>query len=286
MPASRGKLMQQIKGLYRVSRPLTTLSGALSVVLGGYVAGTGEWFNVALAVIVTILGSASANAWNDYLDIEIDRVNQPQRPLPSGQVSPLAVKRFSFTVAVLSVIVAAFINWPAFLIALVANILLFIYSWKLKSTVLIGNLVVALISASSVVFGGVAAGNPSPTLWLFLIIFVAILGREVLKTLADYDGDLSEGVRTISTVWGKRAARAVFYVLVLATLAMMLVPYILDLYKPIYVYIVLLGVFPVYAYIVFRVNQKWSGPQLEKLSQLMKYDFLIWFIAVIAGAYV
>lgn len=286
MPASRGKLMQQIKGLYRVSRPLTTLSGALSVVLGGYVAGTGEWFNVALAVIVTILGSASANAWNDYLDIEIDRVNQPQRPLPSGQVSPLAVKRFSFTVAVLSVIVAAFINWPAFLIALVANILLFIYSWKLKSTVLIGNLVVALISASSVVFGGVAAGNPSPTLWLFLIIFVAILGREVLKTLADYDGDLSEGVRTISTVWGKRAARAVFYVLVLATLAMMLVPYILDVYKPIYVYIVLLGVFPVYVYIVFRVNQKWSGPQLEKLSQLMKYDFLIWFIAVIAGAYV
>lgn len=286
MPASRGKLMQQIKGLYRVSRPLTTLSGALSVVLGGYVAGTGEWFNVALAVIVTILGSASANAWNDYLDIEIDRVNQPHRPLPSGQVSPLAVKRFSFAVAALSVIVAAFINWPAFLIALVANILLFIYSWKLKSTVLIGNLVVALISASSVVFGGIAAGNPRPTLWLFLIIFVAILGREVLKTLADYDGDLSEGVRTISTVWGKRAARAVFYILVLATLSMMLVPYILDVYKPIYGYIVLLGVFPVYAYIVFRVSQKWSGPQLEKLSQLMKYDFLIWFIAVIAGAYV
>jgi geranylgeranylglycerol-phosphate geranylgeranyltransferase len=278
--------MEQIKGLYRVSRPLTSLSGALAVVLGGYVAGTGEWFNVALAVIVTLMGSASGNAWNDYQDIEIDKVNQPNRPLPSGQVSPEFVKLYSFVMAGLAVLISVFISPLAFVITLVANILLFIYSWKLKSTVLFGNLIIALVSAMSVVFGGVAAGNPRPTLWLFLIIFVAILGREVLKTMADYDGDLSENVRTISTVWGKRAARIVFYFLALAALVTMLVPYILEVYKPIYGYIVLIGVVPVFLYILYRVSQKRSGSQLEKLSQLMKYDFLIWFLAVIAGAYV
>lgn len=278
--------MQQTKGLYRVSRPLTTLTGALAVVLGGYVAGTGAWFNVALAVLVTIMASASANAWNDYLDIEIDRVNQPHRPLPAGEVEPETVKRFSIVLAALSVILAALISPAALAIALGANVLLFIYSWRLKSTVLIGNLVIALISAFSAVLGGVAAGNPRPTIWLFLIIFVAILGREVLKTLADYDGDLSESVRTISTVWGKKAARFAFYTLAIATLCMMLAPYVLEVYKPIYGYIVLLGVLPVLVYVAFRVSQNWSGPQLEKLSQLMKYDFLIWFVAVIAGAYV
>ena len=278
--------MQQVKGLYRVSRPLTSLTGALAVVLGGYVAGTGEWFNVALAVIVTLMGAASANAWNDYQDIEIDKVNQPNRPLPSGQVSPELVKWYAFVLATLAVIISAFISPQAFVIALGANVLLFIYSWKLKSTVLLGNLVVALISAMSVVFGGVAAGNPRPTLWLFLIIFVAILGREVLKTMADYDGDASENVRTISTVWGRRAARAVFYILALAALVMMLLPYILEVYKPIYGYIVFFGVVPVFLYVLYRVSQKRSGPQLEKLSQLMKYDFLVWFVAVIAGAYV
>jgi geranylgeranylglycerol-phosphate geranylgeranyltransferase len=278
--------MEQIKGLYRVSRPLTSLSGALAVVLGGYVAGTGEWFNVALAVIVTLMGAASGNAWNDYQDIEIDKVNQPGRPLPSGQVSPELVKRYSFIMAALAVLISIFINPAAFVITFVANILLFIYSWKLKSTVLIGNLIIALVSAMSVVFGGVAAGNPRPTFWLFLIIFVAILGREVLKTMADYDGDLSENVRTISTVWGKRAARIVFYILALAALVTMLVPYILEIYKPIYGVIVLVGVVPVFLYILYRVSQKRSGSQLERLSQLMKYDFLIWFLAVIAGAYV
>jgi geranylgeranylglycerol-phosphate geranylgeranyltransferase len=278
--------MQQVKGLYRVSRPITTLSGALAVVLGGYVAGTGEWLNVAIAVLVTILISSSANAWNDYLDIEIDRVNQPHRPLPAGEVSPELVKQFSFGLAILSILIAALINPAAFLIAVTANILLFFYSWKLKSTVLLGNLVVALVSATSAVFGGVAAGNPRPTVWLFLIIFVAILGREVLKTLADYDGDLSESVRTISTVWGKQAARIVFYLLIVASLFMMLLPYVAEVYKPIYGYIVVLGVFPVFIYIIYRVSQNWSGPQLEKLSQLMKYDFLVWFVAVVAGAYV
>lgn len=276
--------MEQIKGLYKISRPVTTLTGALAVVMGGYVAGTGEWLNIMLAVLATILVSASANAWNDYLDIEIDRINRPDRPLPSGQVSPRAAKWFSLALAVLSLLIAASINLPSFIIVLFANLLLYIYSLKLKSTVLLGNLSVAFTSAMSVVFGGVAAGNPKPTVWLFVIIFVAILGREVLKTMADYEGDLSESVRTISTVWGKRAARIVFYILIIATLIMMLLPYLLRIYQPIYAYLILFGVFPVIIYIVIRVSKHRTGPQLEKLSQLMKYDFLFWFLAVILGS--
>ena len=276
--------MEQIKGVYKISRPFTTLTGALAVVLGGYVAGTGEWFNVLLAVIATILVSASANAWNDYLDIEIDRINQPNRPLPSGQVSPQAAKWYSFGLAALSLLVAAFINLPSFLIVLSANLLLYIYSLKMKSTVLLGNVIVAFTSAMSAVFGGIAAGNAKPTIWLFSIIFVGILGREVLKTLADYEGDLSESVQTISTVWGRKAARIVFYILVFATVVMMLMPYVLEVYQPIYAYLILLGVVPVIIFIVFRVSRYRTGPQIEKLSQLMKYDFLLWFVAVLLGA--
>jgi hypothetical protein len=37
-------------------------------------------------------------------------------------------------------------------------------------------------------------------------------------------------------------------------------------------------------YVLLRVTRERSGPQLEKLSQLMKYDFMIWFVAVILGA--
>lgn len=272
------------KGLYKLSRPLSTLSGALAVVMGGYVAGTGQWIDITLAALATVLISSAANAWNDYLDVEIDRINQPQRPLPSGMVSLHTARIFSFVLAFLSLVLAAFINWPAFFIALGSNVLLYVYSWKLKSTVLLGNVTVASISALSAVYGGVAAGNVAPSLWLAAIIAVGILGREVLKTLADYEGDLRQQCRTIATVWGRRAARTVFYVLVGATLLVMMLPYLADVYRPIYAYIVAFGVYPVVIYIVIRVTRDRTGSQLEKLSQLMKYDFLVWFIAVLLGA--
>jgi geranylgeranylglycerol-phosphate geranylgeranyltransferase len=276
--------MKKIKALYKLTRPLNALSGALAVLLGGYVAGTGEWVNVILAAIATILITGSANAWNDYLDVEIDRINQPNRVLPSGAIDPRYAWRYSAGLTAVALFIALFINLPAFIIALVSSIILYIYSWKLKSTILLGNATVAIISASSAIFGGVAAGNIGPTLWLALIIATAIMGREVLKTLADYEGDLSQRCRTIATAWGKRPARVAFYILAAATVWVMMVPYLFNVYAPIYAYIVAFGVFPVMIYIVLRVSQHTPPQQLEKLSQLMKYDFMVWFVAVWLGA--
>lgn len=272
------------KGLYKLSRPISTLTGILAVILGGYVAGTGAWDKIALAALVTLLVAASSNAFNDYRDIEIDRINQPQRPLPSGMVSLRAALIFSIATALLSIVIAAFINPVALAIAVASNLLLYVYTIRLKSTVLLGNATVALISAMSPVFGGVAAGNVRPSLWLGAIVFVGILGREVLKTLADYEGDLAHDVRTISTVWGRRVARVVFFILLGLTVIVMFGPYVYAHYKPIYAYVVALGVFPVAAYVIVRVTRWRTGRQLETLSQILKWDFMIWFAAVLLGA--
>jgi hypothetical protein len=59
---------------------------------------------------------------------------------------------------------------------------------------------------------------------------------------------------------------------------------VLPSYQPVYAYIVAFGVFPVIVYILLRVRRESSGKQLERLSQIMKYDFLIWFLAVLLGA--
>ena len=277
-------MAQTIKGLYKLSRPLSTLTGVLAVLLGGYVAGTGEWGRIAVAALATLFVSAAANAWNDYRDIDIDRINQPQRPLPSGMVTPRAALYFSVTLAALSIVLAAFLGPLALAIAVASNVLLYVYSVWLKSTVLLGNATVALISAMSPVFGGVAAGNVRPSLWLGAIIFVGILGREVLKTLADYEGDRAHGVRTIATAIGPRAARTIFFCLLGATAIVMLAPYLAGHYERIYAWIVALGVFPVAVYVIIRVTRDRTGPQLERLSQILKYDFLIWFVAILLGA--
>ena len=58
---------------------------------------------------------------------------------------------------------------------------------------------------------------------LAIIIAFSILGREVLKTLADYEGDLRQQCRTVSTVWGKQKARIIFFVLLAIAFVVMLV---------------------------------------------------------------
>jgi geranylgeranylglycerol-phosphate geranylgeranyltransferase len=302
--------MRQLRGLYKLARPFNAFSGALAVFLGGYVAGTGAWLNVILAALVAFLVTGAGNAWNDYLDIEIDKINQPHRALPAGFVPPRAAVILSLTLTGIALAISAFINLPSFLIVLLFSIVLYIYSWKLKSTVLMGNLTVAITSAMTVIFGGTAAGNVRPTLWLAVIITTAILGREVLKTIADYEGDLRQQVNTIATVWGKRTARIFFYVTTGITVWVMLVPYlirvyredisfcsvlnvcsifapfadILPVYNPLYAYIVAFGVFPVVVYVMLQVKRGVPGTRLERLSQILKYDFLIWFVAVILGA--
>jgi geranylgeranylglycerol-phosphate geranylgeranyltransferase len=270
--------------MYKLARPWNAITSALAVFMGGYVAGTGEWLNVALAAVVTMLVTGAGNAWNDYLDVEIDRINQPQRVLPAGKLSRRTAWVFSVVLTILALIIAAFINPASFLVALFASAALYLYSWKLKSTVLMGNATVAIVSASSVIFGGVAAGNVVPTFWLAIIIATGIMGREVLKTLADYEGDLRQRVRTIATAWGRGPARIVFYILLGATAWIMMLPYVFDVYKPVYAVVVAVGVYPVIVYALFRVTRRASGQQLEKLSQLLKMDFLVWFVAVILGA--
>lgn len=279
-----GSQVRKFLAMYKIARPWNAVTGALAVFLGGYVAGTGEWLNVGMAAIVVLLITAAGNAWNDYLDVEIDRINQPQRVLPAGLLSPRAAWTFSVVLTGLALLIAAFINFYAFLVALLAAIILYLYSWKLKSTVLMGNATIAAVSALSVIFGGIAAGNVLPTLLLAAIVATAIMGREVLKTLADYEGDLRQRCRTIATAWGRRPARIVFYLLAAATGWIMLLPYLLDFYKPIYAYIVAFGVYPVIIYALLRVTRYSSYRQLERVSKVMKLDFLVWFVAVLLGA--
>jgi len=276
--------MKKAVALYRLARPFNGLSGALAVFLGGYVARTGDWMNVFLAAVVTFLVTGAGNTWNDYLDVEIDRINRPDRVLPSGHVSRRSALVFALALNAVALVIAVFINPASFVVALLASAVLYLYSWKLKSTVLLGNLTVGIISATSAIFGGIAAGNWLPTLPLAIIIFVAITGREILKTLADYEGDLRQRVKTISTAWGRRPARIFFFVIAALTGWIMLVPYLLDMYKPVYAYIVAFGVYPVILYALVKVTRYSSGRQLERVSQIMKLDFLIWFVAVILGA--
>jgi geranylgeranylglycerol-phosphate geranylgeranyltransferase len=271
------------KEFFRLSRPVNALAGCIAVFLSAYVAGATSWWPVFLAAFAVLLITASTNAWNDYLDIDIDRVNKPHRPLPAGTITPGSALIFSFSGSVLSLIVGAFISQQAFLIVLLSNILLYFYSWKLKCTVLLGNIAVAAIVALCFIFGGVAAGNIQPTTMLAVTVFFALLGREILKTMADYKGDLKEKCTTIATAWGKKVSATYVAVSLSLTALTMLLTYFIEKYSPLYLVIVIFILYPIFTYIILTAKKTSDEKVLERSSLIMKYCFFVWFLAVALG---
>lgn len=273
-----------IKQYYRLSRPINALAGCIAVFLSAYVSGPVSWWPVILAAVTVLFITISTNAWNDYLDIEIDRINKPERPLPAGLISPRGALIFSIVGFALSLVTAAFINLPAFLIALGSNILLYFYSRKLKCTVLFGNAAVAFIIALCFIFGGVAAENVPPTIMLAVTVFFAIMGREILKTMADQRGDLQQNCGTIAAAWGKKTAGGFVKIFIGITAAAMLLTHFSERYNPVYLVIVIVVIFPLLTYIALNARHDADSRTLERNSTFMKYGFFIWFIAVALGA--
>jgi len=79
-----------LAGLLAITRPVNCLVAGLAALLG-YIVATGTLVPFALILFPVVFAiTAAGNVFNDLCDLEIDRINRPDRPLPSGKVSPRA----------------------------------------------------------------------------------------------------------------------------------------------------------------------------------------------------
>jgi geranylgeranylglycerol-phosphate geranylgeranyltransferase len=266
-------------------RPLNVVIAALSVFVGALVSAPLRWdFRILLACLVAALITGGANVLNDVFDVDIDRVNKPRRPLPSGRVHKAQAAVFSAVLLVMGVAISPYLGLWGFFIALLAAFLMIFYSARLKRTLLLGNLTVALVAALAFLYGGIAVRRPIEALVPAGFAFLFHLGREILKDAQDYEGDRAAGARTLPAVSGVpnaiRWAGLVFSLLVLASP----VPFLVGHYSLAYLIVVVLGVdFPL-LYVIFSSNRNPSSGHLGQLSFLLKLDMWVGLVAILVGA--
>ena len=152
--------------------------------------------------------SGSAIIFNDYFDLEVDRINTPERPLPSGLLAPMEVIVLAIVTALIGLVAAWAFNPVALVPGFVIWTMGFLYNWKLKAMGLWGNLIVSTSVAMTFVMGGIGVGQAwNRTVWVFgLIAFVLDLGEEIAGDAMDAEGDRKRGSRSIAIRRGKRAA--------------------------------------------------------------------------------
>ena len=183
------------------------------VALGGLLAAGpaaftgGDGAALALAMLSAACIGAAANAINDVFDLEIDRVNRPDRPLPSGTVTVGTARAVWVAGSALGIGLGALLSAVHLGLALFSVLLLYGYSARLKRTPLVGNLAVALVLALALLYGGLAVAAMGGVLLLGAGFAAGTtLAREVAKDIEDAVGDAAEGARTLPLVAGPNVA--------------------------------------------------------------------------------
>ncbi|HVR77331.1 MAG TPA: UbiA family prenyltransferase [Acidimicrobiia bacterium] len=192
--------------LLEISRPLACLAAASTSLLGSHLSRGAGLDKVAIGAATTVLLMVAAcNIVNDISDVTADAVNRPRRPLPSGRVTVGGARLGAGLAAAGGLAVARLIGPSTLGVATLFLLAGIAYSVLVKRLGLVGHGWVAAMFGATVVWGGWVVGAISPPVWLAgLLVAAFLLPRELLKTLADVDGDRVAGWRTAALAWGRK----------------------------------------------------------------------------------
>ncbi len=220
------------KGIIQLFRPELPLSAGICVVLGEIVA-LGGFPSIREAMLGFVCGffiSGSALVSNDYFDLEVDRINAPTRPLPSGAVSP-SEAIFLAAIAMMIGLAASFvISVNALILSIVFGAVGILYNWRFKQEGLWGNLMVASSVAITFILGGLVVGHLfNAIVWFFsLTAFLIDLGEEIAGDAMDMEGDKQRASKSIAIMLGKNIALRISGAVFLLVVLISFVPYILG----------------------------------------------------------
>ena len=269
-------------GYLRIIRPVNCIITLLSVLVGAWIGQTISFSNaVIFAGLIGFAVCAFGNVVNDIKDIDIDRINNPGRPLPSGQVQKKHAIIMAAAILVLCLSTSFFLGtWP-FLTVIMALLLLYLYSAILKRT-LAGNITVAMITGLSFVFGGFVAHNMACIIPMFFSIFIH-LPREIVKDVIDMKGDKAIGAHTLPIAVGPFRACSISALLLAFLLLILPLPFIVGILNRNYIIIVLVAGYPILAYSIWQLVTKPPPHKLGLISNLIKASMAVGLIAMIVS---
>jgi len=204
-------------------------------------AGRLEFLPSLLGFLTAFLLTGASMVLNDYFDRFVDEVNRPERPLPRGLVSPREALLLASLLSLLGLLSAGG-SWVErgtpypLLVASLSLLLSSYYNARGKRTGLPGNLMVSTCVAVPFLYGPLVLGeSPTPTLSLFLLMaFLSNTGREILKGMADVEGDRRRGIRTLAVSRGPSGAAPFVLLFYASAVALSPLPLLLGEVSPWY----------------------------------------------------
>ncbi|MEM2041269.1 MAG: geranylgeranylglycerol-phosphate geranylgeranyltransferase [Nitrososphaerota archaeon] len=196
-----------------MSRPPNGLLMFLAVVVGSYVASRSlpQLLELSLSFITAYCLNGSSMVINDIIDKEVDKINDPLRPIPSGRISVKAAIIYGGFLGLAGLFASCITGIGTLIVAIIFYAIANAYNVWLKPLGIIGNVAVSLAVVAPFLYGSVLMlGTISmKVLILGLLAFLANMGREVIKGMVDIEGDALRGVASIARIYGSRKAAVI-----------------------------------------------------------------------------
>jgi len=277
-----------LSGLITLIRPLNSTMVGFAVIVGMVVSGFSKMscLSVALGFLTGFLISGYSMIMNDRYDIEVDRVNNPNRPLVKGSVSIKEAEVAAAALLIMGLATSILLGWLTFLIAALFALIAWLYNYRVKRYGLLGNTLVSASVAIPYIYGAVAIGAADePLIYLLaLTSFLAGLGREVVKTICDVKGDEVRDVRSVARVLGAGSAAklgALFFLLAILT---SLLPIMLGIVGLVYGALVSAPIC-IFVGLTVRILKDSSAESAYFVKRVALFGMLLGLIAFMVGGY-
>ncbi len=249
-----------------------------------------------ILVITTAIIAIGGNIINDIYDYPIDKINKPEKIFINHLIAQKSAWIFYFSTNIVALLSSVyfyfFANWKTGVIYfIITPVLLWLYSYRLKKTVLIGNLLVAFICALVPIMvvhaeynledKGYFIANYFISFYAFFA-FTTTLYREIVKDIEDQEGDKKYDSFTLPIVFGQRIAKNVALSIGMILLIVMI--RLITLWKVASIvqltYLIILIVLPI-SYSVFQLFKATEKKDFNKVSHTIKLIMLFGLLFLI-----
>ncbi|MCW4006014.1 MAG: geranylgeranylglycerol-phosphate geranylgeranyltransferase [Candidatus Bathyarchaeota archaeon] len=213
--------MNKTSGFVHLMRPVNCAMMGFAVFVGALLASPqqlqGNYLNITFGFCTGFLLCAAAMTINDYYDRKIDAINEPQRPIPSGTITPNQALLFVGILSATGFAFSLLVSLLCFAVAAASLLITATYLTVGKRSGLPGNFLVSACVAIPFIYGSVTVVGTVGLNVLFFasLAFLSNTGREITKGIVDVKGDAAENVKTLAVRYGEKTAAltaALFYV--------------------------------------------------------------------------
>ncbi len=242
-----------------------------------------DFFEVIKISTILYLMASGGFAWNDYFDQQQDKINNPGRALPQGQISPVAAKYIGLGSLILAFTISIFsASFEVFSLSTFIIGSLFLYSYMKKRWLFPTIFITPIICTAPIILAALLTNEFLKLGILALLTFLLIFGREIIKDISDIHGDRLVGVKTLPIIVGKQKALGCMYVSFGLLMIMLPIPYLLHIHTSVWFLVfTIIGVSITLSITMALLHLSLSQQHLKLALSLSKYALLLGILGFI-----